>query len=380
MSDTIVKPVSLFGEAVPMTNTSLVPAASLSPTVQAGGKVLTADEQSKVLSIKNQINVSDSNAVLTYGISAQQDITSFAEGMMSKVKSKDAGHVGETLTDLMVKVKDLDAGNLGSNSMSKIPFFGQFFDAIRRFMAKYENISSQIDKIVKELDAARGNLLQDIQSMDQMYIKNLDYLKNLDLFIAAGEEKLAELTATTLVELKNIAEQTQTPEDVQKYNDFSQFLNRFEKKLHDLKLSRMIAVQTGPQVRLIQSGDQVLVEKIQSSILTTIPLWKSQIVIAIALFRQQKAVELQKNVTDTTNSLLLKNSQLLKDNSIAIAKETERGIVEIETLKKVNNDLITTIDEVLKIQAEGKIKRQQATVELAKLEGELKQKMLTTVK
>jgi uncharacterized protein YaaN involved in tellurite resistance len=218
-------------------------------------------------------------------------------------------------------------------------------------------------------------LLRDITMLDQLYEKNLEYLKDLDLFIAAGIMKLEELRAARLPELEAAAKASNDPADAQKLNDFNQFLVRFEKKLHDLKLSRMIAIQTAPQVRLIQNNDQALVEKIQSSILTTIPLWKNQIVIAISLLRQRKALGVQKAVTDATNELLTKNSEMLKAGSVAVAAETERGIVEIETLKKVNDDLISTIEETIRIQEDGKAKRAQAETELRQLESDLKNKL-----
>jgi len=222
-------------------------------------------------------------------------------------------------------------------------------------------------------------LLKDIALLDNMYEKNQEYLKNLDLYIAAGQIKLKELQEKTIPEMKAKADASNDPADAQKFQDLAMAVNRFEKKVHDMKLSRMIAIQTAPQVRMIQGSNQTLVEKIQTSILNTIPLWKNQIVIAITLFRQNKALKLQKEITKTTNDLLSKNAELLKQSSIDIAKETERGIVDIETLKKVNNDLITTIEETLKIQAEGRVKRAQAEKELIKLETDLKQK-LTTVK
>ncbi|HEY9595650.1 MAG TPA: toxic anion resistance protein, partial [Spirochaetia bacterium] len=208
-----------------------------------------------------------------------------------------------------------------------------------------------------------------------LYEKNLDYLKELDIFIAAGQMKLAELREKTLVELQQRAETTKDPMDAQRLQDFNQFLDRFEKKLHDLKLSRMIAIQTAPQVRLIQGADQLLVEKIQSSLLSTIPLWKNQIVIAISIFRQKKAVELQKEVTKTTNELLARNAEMLKQGTAEVVRESERGIVEIETLQKVNGDLIATIEETLRIQAEGRAKRSAAEGELVKMEGELKERL-----
>ncbi len=339
---------------------------------------LTPEELSKVESIKSQINITDSQAIITYGVGAQREISNFSDSILNEVRAKDSGYVGNILSDLVFKIKDLKVDGLGSGSVvSKIPIIGGIWDSARKFIARYEKLNVHIEKIVDELDKARMQMLRDITLLDAMYGKNLDYLKNLDLYIAAGQLKLKELESTVLVELKNKAEESKEPEDVQKYNDFGQFLNRFDKKLHDLKLSRMIVIQTAPQIRLIQNGDQALVEKVQSSILNTIPLWKNQIVIAITLFRQKKSLELQKEVTKTTNDLLEKNSELLKDSSIEIAKESERGIVEIETLKKVNDNLITTIEETMRIQSEGKAKRQQAEAELIKIENDLKSKLLS---
>jgi uncharacterized protein YaaN involved in tellurite resistance len=218
--------------------------------------------------------------------------------------------------------------------------------------------------------------MRDITLLDNLFEKNYDYLKELDLYIIAGEQLLAELDKTVIPEFKARAEKSQDPLDAQKLQDMQQFLSRFEKKLHDLKLSRMVSIQTAPQIRLIQNNNQLLVEKIQTSILNTIPLWKNQVIIAITLFRQKKSLSLQKEVSDTTNELLKKNSEMLKGSSIEIAKESERGIVDIETLQKVNTDLISTIEETLKIQQDGRQKRAQAEEQLKKMEGELKQKLM----
>lgn len=361
-----------------MDNVSVTDNASLTSKDVVDISKLSTEELEKVEGIKSQIDVSDSQSILTYGVGVQREISTFSDNILNEVRTKDSGYVGTILTDMVYKIKDLNVDGLGNNNfMSKIPFIGGLWDSVRKFMVGYEKLSVQIDKIIDELDSARMQMLRDITLMDAMYGKNLDYLRNLDLYIAAGQQKIKELESTVLVEIKAKADETKDPEDVQRYNDFVQFLNRFDKKLYDLKLSRMISIQTAPQIRLIQNGDQALVEKIQSSILNTIPLWKNQIVIAITLFRQKKSLELQKEVTKTTNDLLEKNSALLKDSTIEIAKESERGIVEIETLKKVNDNLIATIEETIKIQAEGKAKRQQAEVELQKIESDLKTKLLS---
>jgi uncharacterized protein YaaN involved in tellurite resistance len=351
---------------------------SLSLKEDADVSKLSHDEMIKVESIKSQINISDSQAIITYGVGAQREISNFSENVLNEVRTKDSGYVGNILSDLVFRIKDLKVDGLGKgNFLSKIPVLGNLWDSARKFIARYETLSVHIEKIIDELDKARMQMLRDITLLDAMYDKNLEYLKNLDLYIVAGQLKLKELESGLLLDLKTRADASKKPEDVQKYNDFNQFLNRFDKKLYDLKLSRMIVIQTAPQIRLIQNGDQALVEKVQSSILNTIPLWKNQIVIAITLFRQKKSLELQKEVTKTTNELLEKNSELLKDSTIEIAKESERGIVEIETLKKVNDNLITTIEETLRIQSEGKTKRKQAETELTRIESDLKSKLMS---
>lgn len=336
-----------------------------------------ADEKKKIKDIASQINIEDTQGIIVYGVGAQREISNFSDTILNEIKAKDASYVGDILTDLVLKVKDLKVDSLTGRGgfFDGIPLIGDLVNAVKKFIAKYEKLSVHIEKLSINLDTARMNLLKDITLLDNLFQKNQDYLKNLDLYIAAGQEKIKEFQNKTLPELKAKADQTNDPKDAQKVQDFMQALNRFEKKVHDLKLSRMIAIQTSPQVRLIQSNNQVLVEKIQTSILNTIPLWKNQIVIAISLFRQKKALELQKEVSKTTDDLLKKNSELLKQSSVEIAQESERGIVQIDTLKKVNADLISTIEDTLKIQREGRLKRQQAEVELVKLEGELKQKL-----
>jgi uncharacterized protein YaaN involved in tellurite resistance len=337
---------------------------------------LSPEQQQKVTELKEAIDVTDTQAVLQYGLQAQSNISSFSDTVLSQIRSKDSGHVGEVLTDLMVKVKELDVDSLGENEGLFSRMFGNVKSKARKFVAQYDKLSVQIDKIIDELEKARMQLLKDITLLDGLYDKNLDYLHQLDVYILAGSLKLSELNEKIIPQLKAKAQETNDPVDAQKVKDMLSLANRFEKKLYDLKLSRMIAVQTAPQLRLIQSNDQTLVEKIQSSILNTIPLWKNQIIIAITLFRQEKALKLQSEVSRTTNELLLKNSEMLKVNSIEVAKESERGIVDIETLKKVNADLIETIEETMRIQQEGRAKRQQAEAELKIMEDELKKKLM----
>ncbi len=334
-------------------------------------------EKKRIQDIAGQIDVTDSQALVQYGIAAQSNVSAFADTILNEVRAKDAGFAGQALTNLMLNVKGLNVESLSSEGfLANIPLIGSLFGGIKKFIAQFETISEHIDEITDELTKGRMQLLKDITLLDTLYDKNHDYLKEIELHIIAGEVKLKELREKVLPELRTKAETSKDALDAQKVQDMSQIINRFEKKVYDLKLSRMVAIQALPQIRLIQNNDQALVEKIQSSILNTIPLWKNQIVIAISLFRQKKAVELQKEVSQTTNDLLTKNSEMLKVSSIEVAKESERGIVEIETLKTVHKNLIETIEETLKIQEDGKIKRKDAEVELKKLEEDLKNKLV----
>lgn len=334
---------------------------------------LTEAELAKAKEIARGISIDDSQAIIQFGVSAQSRISGFADTMLGQIRSHDTGYVGENLTELMFKIRDVKVDSIGGTGGG---FLSGLINNAKRFIARYEKLETHIERIVDGLGEARMKLLRDITMLDQLYEKNLEYLKELDLYIAAGQIRIDELRSTRLGELEALVKNSNDPADTQKLNDFNQFLNRFEKKVFDLKLSRMVAIQTAPQVRLIQNNDQALVEKIQSSILTTIPLWKSQIVIAITLLRQKKAVEIQKAVTDATNDLLTKNSDMLKQGTVAVATEMERGIVEIETLKKVNDDLLSTIEETIRIQQDGKAKRAQAEAELAQIENELKDKLM----
>lgn len=339
---------------------------------------LTEEQRQRVQEIIKDIDVTDSQFVLQYGMGAQNQIAGFADNVLNEVRAKDGGQVGEILTDLMIKVKEVDVDSVsGKGLKAKIPFFGGMVSSTKKFAARYQKLGTEIEKIVEELDKSRMSLLKDITLLDYMFDKNLEYLGSLNYYIIAGTLKLQELNEKVIPEMQQKVQSANDPIEAQKLNDMLQLANRFEKKIHDLKLSRMIALQTAPQIRLIQNNNQVLVEKIQSSILNTIPLWKNQIVIALSLYRQKKALEVQREVTETTNDLLRKNSEMLKESTIGIAKENERGIVDIETLKKVNGDLISTIEETLKIQQDGKEKRRQAEVELANIEKELKDKLVS---
>lgn len=339
---------------------------------------MTPEERQQVLNLAAQIDVSDSQSVIQYGNLAQSDISKFSDSMLDQIRAKDSGEVGVVLTDLLVKVQDVNIDSIDPNqkgfSLSKL--FGGVRKETQKFISRYDKISIQIEKIIDQLDRAKLQLIRDITTLDTMYEKNLDYLKQLDIFIMAGSLKLKDLNEKVMPELKEKASRTGDAMDAQKVKDMAELISRFEKKIHDLKLSRMIAIQSAPQIRLIQNNDQTLVEKIQSSIMNTIPLWKNQIAIAITMLRQQSALRLQRDVTNATNNLLARNSEMLKTSSIDIAKENERGIVDIETLKKVNEDLIITLEETLKIQQEGREKRAQVEVELKTMENDIKNKLM----
>lgn len=341
---------------------------------------VTPEERKKIDEIKNTIDLMDSQMTEQYGVGAQKNIAQFSETILSQIKSKDAGHVGEVMTDLMKKVQDADTDSVDDDSfLKKIPFLNKLTNSTEKYLARFQTLETQIDKIESELDKARMRLLKDIGVLDNLYKKNVDYFNHLQLYIFAGEEKLQELRTTTLPKLRQEAIESNDPMASQLVNDFENTVNRFDKKVHDLKLSKTLAIQTAPQIKLIQNNDKQLVDKIQTAILNTIPLWKSQVVIALSLSKQKAGLEMQRSVTDTTNDLLRKNSEMLKTNTIEVAKESERGIVELETLKKVNDDLITTLDETIKIQREGQTRRLAAEQELLKIEETLKQSLLRSV-
>ncbi|NLX64719.1 MAG: toxic anion resistance protein [Clostridiaceae bacterium] len=339
---------------------------------------MTPEERQQVLDLAAQIDISDSQSIIQYGNLAQSEISKFSDAMLDQIRSKDSGEVGEVLTELLVKVQDVNIDSIDPNqkgfSFSKL--FGGLRKETQKFISRYDKISVQIEKIIDQLDRAKLQLIRDIATLDTMYEKNLEYLKQLDIYIMAGSLKLKELNDKVMPELKEKAQRTGDAMDAQKVKDMAELISRFEKKIHDLKLSRMIAIQSAPQIRLIQNNDQTLVEKIQSSIMNTIPLWKNQMAIAITMLRQQAALKLQRDVTNATNNLLARNSEMLKTSSIEIAKENERGIVDIETLKKVNEDLIVTLEETLKIQQEGREKRAQVEMELRAMENDLKSKLM----
>ncbi len=337
----------------------------------------TSEDLARIDEISKDIDIADPQAVLSYGLPAQGRIANFADSLLGDVRTTDAGSGGQALQDLLKKVREIDVDALSVDSgKAKIPILGRFANTFERFSARYQKVATSLEKIIDALELSRMALLKDMTVLDKMYELNLDYLKQLDVYIAAGEQALKDLHTTKIPALEAEVAASNDVMAAQRLADLQQAVARFERRLHDLKLTRMIAIQTAPQIRLIQGNDQNLVEKIQSSILTTIPLWKNQIVIAISLYRQQKAAELQKQVTDTTNELLAKNAELLREGSAKVGREVERGVVDVETLQKVNADLIATLEETIQIQEEGRARRVQAEGEIGRLQVELRQKLL----
>lgn len=339
-------------------------------------ETLTPAELAKVQSIKDGINMMDTNVALSYGAPAQKEIAQFSDSILSKVRTKDSGEVGVLLNDLVSKVKGFDVTKKSGSFLSNLPIIGSIVGKADDVMQGYEKLSTQVEKIQAGLDAAKTKLMEDIVMFDTLYQKNLSYFKDLQLYIRAGEEKLDEMRTATLPKLREQAAASGDPMAVQVVSDFEQSVDRFEKKLHDLKLSKTLAIQTAPQIRLIQNNDRVLIDRVQSAIYHTIPLWKNQLVIALGLSRQKETLELQQMVSDATNDLLRRNAEMLKQNSIDTAKANERGIIDVDTVKKVNEDLISTLEETLRIQAEGRQRRQAAERELITIEGRLKEALL----
>ena len=338
-------------------------------------EALTPAEVQKVQSIKDGINLMDSSTPLTFGAPAQKEIAQFSDSILNKVRTKDSGQVGELLTDLVAKVKGFDVSEKKS-FLSSIPIIGSLVDKAEDIKSGYDKLSTHVDRIQQGLENSKVKLMEDVVMFDTLYEKNLGYFKELQLYIRAGEEKLEEMRTITLPKLKAQAAEKNDPMAVQVVNDFEQSVDRFEKKIHDLKISKTLAIQTAPQIRLIQNNDRVLIDRVQSAIYHTIPLWKNQMVIALGLSRQQEVIAMQKAVADATNDLLRRNAEMLKQNTIDTAKANERGIVDVETVKKVNEDLISTIEETVRIQQEGRQRRAAAEKELVAIEGRLKDALL----
>ena len=340
--------------------------------VKLDESMLSEAEKKMVEEFSQKIDIADSNLVLNYGAAAQKNIAAFSESALNNVRTKDLGEVGEALSSLVVELK-----TFGQPEKKGIGgFFQKKRNELEAMKASYAKAETNVDKIVKVLENHQVTLMKDVAMFDQMYELNTKYYKELTMYILAGKKRLEYLRAHDLADLKKKAESTGAQEDAQAYNDFANLCNRFEKKLHDLELTRMISIQMGPQTRLLQNNDTQMLEKIQSSLVNTIPLWKSQMVLALGLEHGRQATAAQAAVTNMTNELLQKNADMLKMGTIETAREAERSVVSIETLQHTNQQLITTLDEVMKIQTEGAQKRQEAEKELGRIEGELKQKLL----
>ena len=334
---------------------------------------LTDAEKKAVEDFAGKIDISNANHILQYGADAQAKITQFSDMALEKVRTKDLGSVGDTLSSLVVELKGFDPNE------QKKGFFGLFKKAgasIAELKAKYDKAEVNVEKVVDVLEGHQITLTKDIAVLDEMFKANLTNFKQLSLSIVAGKKKLEEVQNVTIPAMQAKAAETGAMEDAQATNDYANLANRFEKKLHDLDLTRTVSLQMGPQIRLIQNNDTLMVEKIQTTLLNTIPLWKSQMVLALGLAHSEQAMQAQKAVSDTTNELLKKNAELLKQTTVGVAQESERGIVDIETLKHTNQMLIDTLDEVVKIQNDGRAKRKAAEVELLNIENQLKDKML----
>lgn len=339
--------------------------------------VIPPENREKAFQLAQQIDPKNHQAIITYGTQAQSKLMTFSNSMIEHVKKEDIGEVGEILSDLMKKFNEVNPDELKPEKRSMFSkMFGKISNSLQEVLSKYQKTGAQIDRISVKLERSKNTLMSDVVFLEKLYEHNKEYFHALNVYIAAGELKLDELNQSTIPKLKQKAETTQDQMAFQEVNDMMQFADRLDKRIYDLKLSREITVQSAPQIRLIQNTNQALIEKIQSSIMTAIPLWKNQVAIALTLIRQRNAVEAQKQVSKTTNELLLKNAEMLKTNTIETAKENERSLVDIETLKKTQENLIQTLEETIRIQQEGRVKRRQAEHELAQMEDELKQKLL----
>ncbi len=338
---------------------------------------LSAEELKQVDDFSKQIDISNSTGIMNYGVGTQKKLADFSEKAIDNVRTKDMGQVGDMITDLVTQLKNFD---IAEDEKGFKALFKKSANKIEGLKARYSKVETNVQTISNELERHQVTLMKDVELLDRMYDLNLNYYKELTMYILAGKKRLEEERNTTLVELQKKAEVSGLPEDAEKAKDFANKCDRFEKKIYDLELTRTIAMQTGPQIRMVQSSDTVMAEKIQSTIVNTIPLWKNQMVIAIGIEHATQAAQAEREVNDMTNKLLRQNADALKVATIESAKEAERGIVDIETLKHTNESLITTLDEVLKIQTEGKAKRREAEAELVQIESQLKDKLLQAAK
>lgn len=335
--------------------------------------MLNEQEQKMVDEFSKKIDITNSNMVLQYGAAAQKNIANFSETALNSVRTKDLGEIGDDLADLVNELKGFDAVE---EKKGIFGFFKKQANALENLKTKYTSAEKNVNKIVRALENHQIVLMKDVAMLDQMYALNEKYFKELTMYILAGKKRIEEIKAGELEQCRRKAQASGSPEDAQAYNDMVNLINRFEKKIHDLELTRQISIQMGPQTRLLQNNDTLMIEKIQSSLVNTIPLWKSQMVIALGLEHSRQATMAQREVTEITNSMLKKNADLLKSSTIETAKEAERSIIDIETLQHTNQQLISTLDEVMKIQTDGAAKRKAAEAELGRIEGELKAKLL----
>ena len=330
----------------------------------------------QIRKLKDDIDFTNNTNILQYGSEVQGNISRFSDQILENVRGKDSGHVGELLSSLTSKVEEFNESS-PKKFVRNIPLVGRLVGKADNITNRYDKLSVQVSKISTELDASRNQMMKDIILLDGMYQKNVEYFKTLEIYIEAGKQKVKEANEITLPKLRDEAVKSSNPLAAQVVTDFEESVARFEKKVHDLELSRTIALQTAPQIRLIQNNDKMLVERVNSTILNTIPLWKNQMVIALGLVNQQKAIQMQRQVSEATNNLLRKNAEMLKQNTLDTARENERGIVDVETIEEVNAKLIETVQEILKIQQEGRSQRQNAEKELVRIEENLKQTLIS---
>ena len=334
---------------------------------------LTEDEKKMIDQFVDKIEISNSNAILQYGVGAQKKISDFSQSALNEVKTKDLGEIGDILSKVVFQLKNFEEGE---EKKGVFGFFKKGKDKVTQMKINYENAENNIDEMCNVLENHQVQLLKDIAMLDRMYDINRTYFKELCMYILAGKKKLKKLEDEEIPKLQEKAKQSNNPQDAQELNDFVALCNRFEKKIHDLELTKMISLQMAPQIRLIQNNDSLMAEKIQSTIINTIPLWKNQMVLSLGVAHATDAARVQREVTDMTNELLRKNAEILKTSTIETAKESERGIVDIETLRATNESLISTLDEILNIQTEGRQKRREAEIELRNIEEQLKDKLI----
>ena len=358
----------------PAADEKIIAESKKATPVQVEDTPLSPEEQKMVNDFAEKIDITNSQMVLQYGAASQKKLSDFSETALSRVKTKDLGETGELITNLISELQGFDATTEQPKGI--FGFFKKTSNSIEQLKTRYDSADKNVERIKAQLEDHQVTLMKDITMLDKMYELNLVYFKELTMYILAGKKKLAEVRANDLKAAQEKAQRTQLPEDAQAARDLADLCDRFEKKLYDLELTRNVSIQMGPQIRLIQSNDTMMAEKIQTTIVNTIPLWKNQMVLALGIAHSQQAMQAERAVTDATNELLKKNAATLKQGTIEIAKESERGIVDIETLQQTNKQLIETLDELNKIRADGKAKRANAEQELGRIEGELRQKML----